>query len=127
MRNSALADVNSNYLRQYHYNPTEPWITFNMRLPANVSGYGALPFLIIVGSSIYAINVVGGSVTGQGASDAVSASKLLGEEFAFSAIKESDGKVRIKAQISQGSTTYPVMVLPLRYGISIESYYFALS
>ena len=122
-----MENVKSNYLRQYNYNPTEPWITFNMGLPANVSGYGALPFLIIAGPSIYAINVVGGNVTGQGSSDAVSASKLLGEEFAFSAIKESDGKVRIKAQISQGSTTYPVMVLPLRYGLSIESYYFALS
>lgn len=119
--NSAL----SGQLPQYHYPGIETWKAFNFRIPSNVSGYGYIPFLIVVAATIYVINVSGGSAGSELSPDAITTSKLLGDDIHFDAANEN-GQLRVKMLVSQ-SGRLPVTIIPLRKGISVESTYTGMS
>ena len=121
MRNSAL----SGQLPQYHYPGIETWKAFNFRIPSNVSGYGYIPFLIVVAATVYVINVSGGSAGSELSPDAITTSKLLGDDIHFDAANEN-GQLRVKMLVSQ-SGRLPVTIIPLRKGISVESTYTGMS
>lgn len=87
--NSALADIRTMYLRRYYYQSTSGvWKALNVILPSTVSGYGYLPFIIVIGSGIYAINVVGGAVGGSLSPDGITYSKIIGADVSVSAKKK---------------------------------------
>ena len=121
VHNSALSEQ----LPQYHYSGTETWKAFNFKIPANVSGYGYIPFLVVVAATVYVINVSGGSAGSELSPDAITTSKLLGDDIHFDAANEN-GQLRIKMLSSQ-SGRFPVTIIPLRKGISIESTYTGMS
>lgn len=116
-KSSALADVRTTYLRKYTYTADSSQTAINFVLPEAVSGYGSLPFLVVMGNAACIVGVSGGSVSSSLSTTGVSAANLLGE-IAVRAIKENS-KVRIKCT---GTTAgVPITILSLRQGVTIEN------
>lgn len=114
------------YLKRHSYQHSKSWKGFNFIMAKETSGYGYLPFLIILGHNVFLINITGGQVGSSLSEKGVSYNKLLGtSDFTINAIKES-GKNRIKFTI-QDFVDYPVTVYSLRRGIEISSYHFSES
>lgn len=109
--------MRTTYLRKYTYNADSSQTAVNFVLPESVSGYGSLPFLVVMGNAICVIGVSGGSVSSSLSSTGVSAANLLGE-ITVRAIKENS-KVRIKC--TGTIAAIPITILSLRQGVTIES------
>lgn len=126
----AFKELNStlemDYLKRHSYQHSKSWKGFNFIMAKETSGYGYLPFLIILGHNVFLINITGEQVGSSLSEKGVSYNKLLGtSDFTINAIKES-GKNRIKFTI-QDFVDYPVTVYSLRRGIEISSYHFSES
>lgn len=120
-----MVDTQQQYLKRYYYQSENAttWRAFNMILPASVSNYGYLPFLVVLGSNIYILNITGGSIGSTLTDDGVLFNKILGStEIYITAIKEgADNHVRIKFTITNESVNVPVSIYSLREGVTISS------
>ena len=116
-KNSALVDVRTNYLRKYTYTADSSQTAINFVLPEAVSGYGYLPFIVVLGNSIGLVCVIGGAVLTTLSSTGVNSATLIGNTISALAIKENN-KVRIKCATSAADV--PITILSLRQGVTIE-------
>lgn len=124
--NSALVDIETTNLKRYYYQgPSGTWKSFNMVLPADVSTYAYLPFLVVIGSGIYALNVNGGAAGSSLTETGITIARIIGSEITVNSIKEGS-RVRIKFMVSE-TTNAPVSVVCLRQGITIADVNFAQS
>ena len=118
--NSALESVESGYLKRYGYTMGASENSINFILPASISGWAYLTFLVVIANNIAAINVIGGEVESSLSSNGITLSIIVGSNITAESIKES-GKIRVKCRTSQVSA--PVSIIPLRKGVTIESAY----
>ena len=96
-----------------------------MVLPADVSTYAYLPFLVVIGSGIYALNVNGGAAGSSLTETGITIARIIGSEITVNSIKEGS-RVRIKFMVSE-TINAPVSVVCLRQGITIADVNFAQS
>lgn len=96
----------------------------NFVLPEAASGYGYLPFIVVLGNSIGLVCVTGGEVLTTLSSTGVNSVTLIGNTITALAIKENN-KVRIKCATS--ASDVPVTILSLRQGVTIENGWCAAS
>ena len=118
--NSALESVESGYLKRYGYTMGASENSINFILPASISGWAYLTFLVVIANNIAAINVIGDEVGSSLSSNGITLSIIVGSNITAESIKES-GKIRVKCRTSQVSA--PVSIIPLRKGVTIESAY----
>lgn len=117
---SALTDIRTTYLRRYYYQSASgTWKALNIILPSAVSGYGYLPFIVVIGNGIYAINATGGAVGSSLSPDGISYSKILGADVSVSAVKEGSN-LRIKFNMPE-FIDVPVSIISLRQGVTIST------
>ena len=118
--NSSLTAIESGYLKRYAYTMGASENSINFILPAQISNWAYLTFLIVIANNIAVINVIGGEVGSSLAPDGIISSSIVGASINAEAIKEN-GKIRVKCRTAQNSA--PVSIIPLRENVTIESAY----
>ena len=117
-KNSALTDVQTLYLKKYTYTANGTESAVNFVLPEAVSGYGYLPFIVVLGNTICLVCITGGAVSTTLSSEGVLSATLIGPNVTALAINEN-GKIRVKC--ATNAMGIPITILPLRQGITIEN------
>lgn len=112
--------LGTGYLKRYAYTIGASENSINFILPAQISNWAYLTFLIVIANNIAIINVMGGEVGSSLAADGITSSSIVGASIKADAIKEN-GKIRVKCRTAQKSA--PVSIIPLRENVTIESAY----